>query len=269
MSSQEELHSLRMEITLRRQPRHCSVLAALSSLLESHPYDLADNELRELERIDAFMMGSKGLVASPPREAFLYGLCALQSLTNTNYVTWNSQVSSHEVAHQLFEELKRDLASSSDSWLPLSRYAHGSLSGYRKLTWWTSSDRMIADVIKGVLELGLLSVPELAILLRCPTEYVRSERISRVPTAIDGFLLEVFHPTADSDSPDWGMTINLCDGETLCTGSDQYVLGPIEVDQVFFRPVHINESMRAALTIESGQRLWTALETYYKTLRES
>jgi hypothetical protein len=261
MASQEELHSIQMQVAIRRQPRHASALNGLSSLLEGHPYDLSDSELRVLEQIDAFVSGSKGLVAKPPRDAFLYGLCAVQSLIN--YVTWKSRPSGHEVTHQVFDRLNSDLASS-ESWLPLSRYADGYLSGYRGLTWWTSSDRITTDVIRGALELGLVSVPEFAIVLRCPAEYVLG--ISRVPTAIDGFLFEAFHPTKDLDSPHWGMAIDLHDGHNLSGGPDQYVVGPIEAGQVSFRPVHIDEGMRAALKVESGPKLWAALETYYNTL---
>jgi hypothetical protein len=267
------IYALRLEIAMRRQSRHRELLVQLESLISEvslpHPYALSGPVFGKLSGTDVFAEGSFGLEADPPEAEFLYRLCSLQSVID--FTDWKADAGGNEPPGRIFNRLETEAGPDPSDWLPLGDYTDGgSLGGYLGITWWTSLSMSPAEVVVAAQRLGLVLKGEYKLLLRCSVEYVRRERLARVPTVLDAFASEIFHTTDDARGPKHGVTISLESLQDLQEGADEFVIGPVDVSQVQVFPVRVTEDMSQACPLWSSNRQrWQLLEGYYgKLLKE-
>lgn len=269
MSDHIILHNMRQRIGTNRQPRHDRDLKDLDSELQAmkiqHPYSLNREQIERLMTKDSFRQGGRGLPAEIPDQGFLYRLCNVRSVVR--YTTWVSVPTVHDNDEDVWRRLKNDYDSNQE-WLPLNRYAQGVLTGHRGFTWWTNLKALPDDVLSGAHTIGMPNdwIPVYAVVLRCPVSYLGP--FTHVPTVLDGFSSEIFHPTIDNDNPPVGLTISLEHSHILREGSSEFVLGSLEVEPIEMRPVLIDSNMMAAHAhyVGLGPDLWRLLEVYYNRL---
>jgi hypothetical protein len=270
MSDHLTLHKIRQCISNQRQPSLVSKLGVLDKVLKKlklpHPYKLSSRHWQEILKEKALKEGGAGLIADPPSKEFLYRFCAIKTLVNKKNketAKWKDPIFGAQDSVRIHEKLMGK-SLNGQQWLPLSDYLEGSLAGPRQITWWTSFEIPEQDIVCSVQKLGLLWVGPHSVVLRCPIKYVKERQLARVPTALDAFDSEVFHPTKEQDEPKSGVTISLEHSEALEEGADEFVLGPIDVKQVNMIPVLLNEDTVAACKAWSDENLWELLEFYYK-----
>src|SRR5439155_9472242 len=120
-------------------PRHVPQLRALDGRLKhwrvAHPYTLSDDQYDFLVRhVPAFLAVCRGFLADLRDETFCFRLTSVSKVVDhsserrlkksyTNLHNWRS----------VYDDYLRD-----STWLPLSRYVEGQLSGPRRFTWWTT-----------------------------------------------------------------------------------------------------------------------------------
>ena len=262
------IYSLRRAIAAKRQSRHMENLSKLETYIESlplqHPYQLSAEAYGEMSKRDIFAKGSQGLQADPSEGEYLYRLCSLAGVKE--FTTWKAGAQGNEKISKIFNRLLADYRRT-NQWLPLSNYAAGELKDFLGFTWWTSLSLTPDEVVQGALKLGLILRGEYKLLLRCPVSFVKSQQLARVPTVLDAFANDIFHPTTDADSPKHGVTISLERLKDLEEGAHEFVLGPIDVGQIRLCPVYVTDEMKSAcpLWLEDEAR-WQLLEVYYGRL---
>lgn len=206
-----------------------------------------------------FAAGGTGLKAHYSGQ-FLYRISGIRKLVN--FTQWRSP-------HPYYTDddiwLRLKLRSDVDGWLPLSEYAEGALTGPRQITWWTDSDPSATDIICAGHLIGLPNdwMAKYSVILRCR---INSLTTFAVPSVIDAFDGEIFHPTLDKRMPNEGVTINLEDLNHLGPGAREFVLGEISVGEVMFQPVLVDLTLRRKHTVRLNSILRTRLEEYYLRL---
>jgi hypothetical protein len=278
MSNLTILHRIRQFKGALRQPYHGPVMHALEAQLGamglSHPYRLvrnrAINQVDSLLRVRGFAPGGIGNTGNPT-SGFIYHLTSVRKAIT--YSQWQYFPSgfpslSHE-DRKLFEYLLDDYNRRGD-WLSFSAYAQDEYSGFRSFTWWTNLEVLDGPVVCSAHKLGLPNkwIPKYALVMRCPAVYARDNSLSRVPTTIDGFLSEVFSPPdlRPLNRPVSGRTIDLDSPGALREGADEYALTSIPVDQIDFKPILIDYTLRRGHIVARNARLWQLLEIYYNRL---
>jgi hypothetical protein len=154
------------------------------------------------------------------------------------------------------------------SWVPLERYAAGTLTAPRNFTWWTTLDISDGDVVRNVRRVGMPDewLPELAVVLRCAAGAKGTPYVARVPTAVDGFVSEVFHPRKLTPAPDCGVAIHLTETGALARGEREVVVPAIPVSVLSLKTVLINRADLAAQPVALGGGLPARLVDYYRGL---
>jgi hypothetical protein len=268
MTHHSKIHGLRQSLGMSRQSVHSPALESLQQELDSmgleHPYTLERGQIDQLMTNEFFAQGGRGLSASALGHQYLYRICNVRQIVdNTSWISANR----YENNEDIWISLKRDFDAAGD-WLPLSRYAYGALLGYRGFTWWTSLNFLAAGVICGAHVAGIPNdwLQKYAIILRCLLEEIEGKDMLRVPTVLDAFNGEIFHPTINDDSPVEGLTISLEDPANLETGTDEFVLPGVGVDQIDLWPVLIDRNMRESHNVQLDATLLASLETYYSSL---
>ncbi len=278
MSNLTILHRIRQLKGSLRQPGYGSALFDLEMELNrmglSHPYRLIKNrsvdQMSVLLRVPAFAHAGIGSAAEPNGD-FIYHLTSTRKVvTYTQWAYFPSGFSSlkHE-DRKLFEYLLNDYDTRKD-WLPLSVYAHDHYSGFRGFTWWTDLKLLERRIVCAAHSLGLPNkwIPKYALVMRCPSAYARSLSLAHVPTAVDGFISEIFSPSdlRSVPAPTFGRTINLDRPAGLRTGAQEFALNPVPVDRIDFIPVLIDRTARSHHVVARNARLWQLLEIYYSKL---
>ncbi|HYP28213.1 MAG TPA: hypothetical protein VE262_15970, partial [Blastocatellia bacterium] len=107
-----------------------------------------------------------------------------------------------------------------------------------------------------------------ALLLRCPVKYINSNNLARIPTTIDGFISEVFHPTIDANTPLSGITINLDSypRSSFKSGYAEFTLIALDVNELEFLPILIDNSARMSHDLMLNSILRDQLMDYYSQL---
>jgi hypothetical protein len=274
MSNQLTLYSLRHSLGLSRQPRHSSELEELNELLttlvppQAHPYELEEPHYTALQEKMAYAVGGRGLFATCPDGDFLFRLSSVRSVVDNVDGLTLSGIPKTDGDDTLWTAFN-DGAIPDYEWKPLSRYVEGHLTGYRKITWWTGLELTQHEVVKSAFKMGRYSIniPVYALLLRCKTDHLRASGAIFVPTVLDAFDQEVFHPTKDDETPESGQTISLEHAGTVAVGVDEFVCTAIPVDQISFMPILIDATKRQGhRPVERGDDGWKLLESYYSAL---
>jgi hypothetical protein len=271
MADQTSLHDARQRIGSKRQPTHARDLQELEDILVSlrlsHPYELAYDEKVQLETKPAFSKGGQGPTATLVGKQHLYRICGAKGLAlgvTDLKLGGITHLDNDDVLWNGFNDLADPLR-----WRALSRYASGTLTGRRGISWWTSLRLRPSDLAVGAYQIGMYDmwIPVYALLLRCPVDFVVSKGLSLVPSVLDAFDQEVFHPTRYADNPESGITISLEHAGALKKGVSEFILGPLEVDKIEILPVLINAPARAGLKpLQQEPSTWGLLETYLETM---
>jgi hypothetical protein len=266
MDHQSELHKLRQKLALARQRGHASALGELQSLLAQmglkHPYALSDQQIDSLMNVPDFASGGAGPFASESDREFVYRISGIRKVVK--FTDWFRPFRLRN-DDDIWNELKSDF--DAPEWLRLDNYARGALSGPRRFTWWTDLDVLSTNIICGAHSMGLPNdwVSKYSLIMRCPIAAIPGRDV-RVPTVIDAFDSEVFHPTVDANLPTSGIAISLDGAGPLSTGAREFVLLDIDVRQIEFQPILIDQSIRDRHLIELDANFRTRLQSYYRGL---
>lgn len=266
MDQQSELHRLRQTVALVRQNRHASLLAEMQLLLEhlgsTHPYALVREQIEKLMSIPGFAVGGNGSLASRSESEFIYRISGIRKVVSFTDWFWPSKRRNDD---DIWNELKS--AFDEPEWLSLDAYSRGALSGPRGITWWTDLDVLSTNIICGAHSMGLPNdwVSKYSLILRCPTAVI-PERSFRVPTVLDAFDSEIFHPTTDANSPSSGIAISLDGAGPLSTGAHEFVLLDVDVQHIKFQPILIDRRIRSRHSIDLNSSFRPRLKDYYESL---
>lgn len=264
----KEIYIVRKRLCNLRQPHHNNFIFKLDKLIKTwgvdHPYRLDRDQYKLLMQIRAFARGSNGLPASLPHDPYLYRISPLELLKN--YVqTWMLDPVKYSSLNEIFEHLLI-LYSIKKDWLPLSSFAAGKYSNPRQFSFWTLvnvSDNFYSWPNK----LGIAGdrIASHTILLRFPIRHLK-RNLAKIPTVIDAFDGEIFHPVKEYDNPKTGKTIDIGHADLLRDGVEEVVLGPIDVEKIDILPVSIAIRDEAKHFVYLGPNLWNLLINYYYRL---
>lgn len=275
MSTLTDLYNLRQAASLKRQRRHARALRKLDSVLrkkerepqKDHPYGSYDRELNDdLMKQPCFAKGSRGFHRNIDEHGFIYRLSGIKELANDKSLNWFSHIKADQPARTLFKLISDDFEQEGDL-LPLSRYAEGSLKGYRNITFWTTHQLGSGDIVGDAHLIGLTNnwLRKWSVILQCRIEDLSKENDVRVPTAIDAYTELVFHPTKDQAKPSCGTTIKL-GAHPLAAGTTEFVLRSIEAEKIRMRPILIDNASEPCVH-SKDPHLWAGLAAYYSGLR--
>jgi hypothetical protein len=268
MAQQSKIYDLRQTIGAVRQHEHAAALESLHHDLNSlgleHPYALEREHIDHLMTNQFFAQGGRGLPASVSGPQFLYRICNIRKIVE--YTSW-IPANRYENNEDIWLNLKRDFDDLGD-WIPLNHYARGELTGPRGFTWWTTLNFLTTNIICGAHSIGLPNdwLPKYAVVIRCPLGSISGINSLLVPTVLDAFDGEIFHPTISDSHPGAGLTISLEGPSTLNAGTDEFVLLDVDVESMEAIPVLIDRRMRALHSVQLDSGLRTLLEMYYKNL---
>ncbi len=280
-----ELYRARLKLTRRRQASHRDRLVELTGFLRAeklrHPFQFEAKHYLKLNQLPFFQTVLGGPRARCPNEGYLYRIT--NPMAVAQHTDWRDPDTSpmHPV-QKLWNRFVEEQDRHKGGWVPLRELAAGNLGGPRRFTWWTSLDSVMEDLIYAAYRLGLDadSIPVSALVLRVPVEILKDREDLRVPTVLEAIDQVIFHPTRESDSPPAGVTIDLNDPESLADGAEEYVVGPLPVEEIHAYPVlvHVDKSFAhrgsvaqsprapAHRRIELDDRLCMALRAYYHAL---
>jgi len=263
VATRVDIYSVRQRLDLKRQPRWESSYARLHAVLGNigmlHPY--GPGTRRELAREPVFLNCGKGQLARLGSE-FCYRISHFGSLvrftTPVLFEPLDSDINNWKTVQRDFESAK--------SWLPLSRYSNGTLSGPRGFTWWTPMEprgRLLP--VAHVLGIPNDWAPCYGAVLRCRKASLASAGLICVPTIIHGYDSEVFCPARDDDSPRAGLTIRLGFGK-LDAGVEEVVADPVPVNEIELMPISIPDDDRTKDRIWIDDLLPALLDYYEREL---
>lgn len=264
-----DLHDSRQHMGSRRQPRHINDLKSVDRILskigETHPYQLTADQMGEFKKERWFAGSSSGLAAIISNGKYLYRLAPVIKLA-TYASEWFATPSIKLDAWRFIRKLQADLELKRD-WLEYSAYAKGTFASPRNISFWTTFEFGAKDIVKGANNVGLPSnwiIRQMVILRLDISKLSRGNRVF-VPTVLDAFNSEIFHPTKDIESPPSGSAIHLNSG-FLSQGADEFVLGPLPVELVDLWPVVLEETEIELQGVRSDSSLWKLLHSYYSNL---
>lgn len=266
MANQTTLHNTRQRIGAARQPIYAYELKELDALLAtlppSHPYELEYDERLLMEKNPAYAMGGRGGVATLTPNQSLYRISSAKSVAEGVEDLTLRGVTKRQSAEIIWDKFDQ-------RWRPLSRYARGTLTGRRGIMWWSNLVLEPDTVVRSAYQMGMYNtwIPVYALLLRCSTDYLMEHKSSLVPTVLDAYDQEVFHPTKSADSPTCGITINLETAGKVTKGVEEFVTGPLPVDAIEVFPVYLDSSKRTAYDpVCQGPKCWSLLQKYLKKI---
>jgi hypothetical protein len=231
-----------------------------------HPYRLELNHYEKFRKRSWFASGSKGIPAEFPNGKYLYKL--MPAIKLANYARgWFATPSRTPDPSYLIRLLIHDYTIKKD-WLQYSAYASGYFSSPRNITFWTSLEFDPNDIMTGANKIGLVNnwIVEQMVILRVPVNELKKRHHVFVPTVLDAFDVEVFHPTEDFANPTSGVTIHLHCTDPLTCGVDEYVIEPIPVEPIEFIPLLLDTNDIENKGVRSDTLLWLLLLTYYNNL---
>ncbi len=234
---------------------------------KDHPYDLAGPEVEQLcNACPDYRSCGHGAPVEPP-DGFLYRLAPLRNLLIFNGGDRG------DFAGQLPEDVHTHLMAEPTHWRPLSMLIGGPVQSRFDISWWTSLDLSAATLPQAAaLRVGVALdwLSEHSVVLRVPSTDPHLRAALRVPTIVDAFQQPIFAAERDDDSPASGVTIDLSRPEALQPGVPEYVVGPLAVDGVEFRPVRIDTTVSAdayglpyRLVPDQPFPLWEQLAAFY------
>jgi hypothetical protein len=209
-----EIYGLRKHIDSNRQPRHIPGYHRLTALFASldvpEPYNRLPANKEAWEKIFTspdFSATCAGLNVADTAlgNDSLYRVTSLDALLDPRS---GLTLHSKRGADATWNVVRR-MQIKTGNWMRLGAFFSGSLSGTRKLTWWTTADLSVNTFCTahntGIVDEWIASH---AMILR-----LRSDNLPQVPAAIptilDGFNQPIFYPTRDADTPTFGNCISL------------------------------------------------------------
>lgn len=250
MGLDNDIYDARLTADAKRQPRHKPHLEELVTALQRltppklHPYSLEERDYNQLDSNPAYRSTCAGFSATINND-YCYRISAAQKLQRFTLGLQLRELASVTPV-DAFRYLEQE--SAGRGWLPLRRFLGGKVSGPRDLTWWTTLELPSSNLLCQGHRMGLPneSVPVRAVVLRCPTAYVRRHSLAFVPTILDAFYLQIFRATSDADAPRSGTTINLEDPKLLKEGVEEYVVRPLDIDggEIEVLPVDLTNENR-------------------------
>jgi hypothetical protein len=268
MNRLQTIHRLRQEIGLNRQIRHEKEMNIIDNILFEasllHPYSFNNKLKNRFFEEGWYFNGSKGFKATI-NEDYAYRISNISKITNAVSEWYGSLLTSKDPA-KLFDVFNKDI-SKRKKWISLSNYANGIYSGPRNFTFWTNIEVNSENILDVTRLIGYPSnwLSNYILIMRIKFDYFKDIKIA-VPTVLDSFDSEIFHPTEDKLNPNRGKTICLRKGEELTIGVDEYVIGKIPVEHIEISPVFISDRDIERKCIESNDNLWGALESYYNVI---
>ncbi|HUQ32270.1 MAG TPA: hypothetical protein VM095_09120 [Pyrinomonadaceae bacterium] len=273
-----KIHELRQDRGCKRQPTFDQALLDLDSTIKpaTHPYKLRPREMWKLMKNGWFRMGAQGAPATLPAGGYVYRLCPIAKLTAYSpgwFSNTPRQVDQPPLIYRLWkkkvEELEKN-AGGQRVWLRLSRYARGTFQSPRQFSFWTGYDldphnphKLLADAH----DLGLPNdwLDEYSVILKCETASFQGASPARIPTTLDGFDSQIFHPRREIAVPPSGVTIKLSLTIPLNKGYDEFAFGPIDTAAIHLYPVHIPQNITPCIKSDEP-RLLNSLRVYYTNL---
>jgi hypothetical protein len=266
----EKIHKQRMEIAAARQPRHQGIWTRLDDVLRDigkmHPYSLCDEHYDVLLKEDKFAVGGYGLSAALPGVEYLYRVNGVNKL-RTYSKGWRDRGEEGISDTELFG-IMIDEAAKTGGWLKLTSYAQGDFCNPRKMSWWTSLElppNQPEKIVQGLSHCGIPSnwMTRYSVVMRCKPANLRMGDFLHVPTVIDAFDLEIFHPTCDAHRPECGVAIYLQNAGALQEGTQEFVLQPIRVEEIEIFPVEITDQLKDTMGVPLNVLLHHSLLDYY------
>jgi len=268
MATLLDLYNMRRNIAQKRQHSHLEKYEKLHefllSLEKAEPYDLGFDTKLKFEAVAFFVDNPFGHKARiPNRDTFIYRICSIRDVVKGT--DWRKDEGT-DAANWM-----KVYDKSKGNWTPLSRFARGTYCCHpRCFSWWTSYP-LFEDVIRGAHKIGMTNdwVAVETVVLRCPVDYVSKNKLAVVPTVIDAFMQLIFHPTKDSISPTYGITIDLSlYPRTLSPGLDEVVLPALDIDRLEVLPIKADQEYREGKNqvLSESEVLAGLLEFYYQNL---
>jgi|SRR5215216_1414223 len=268
MATFEDLYRIRRAVAEKRQhtliDEYKQLHEFLLSLEKAEPYDLGFETKLKFKALDFFVENSFGRQADVPAlDPYIYRICSIRDVVKST--DWRKDEGTDPANWMRVHD------KSKGDWTPLSRFARGSYCCRpRCFSWWTSYP-LFEDVIDGAHRIGMTNdwVAVQTVVLRCPVDYVKENKLASVPTVIDAFMQLIFHPTKDSISPRYGITIDLSlYPNTLSPGLDEVVLPALSVDMLEILPINADDAYRASKNqvLSESEVLSGLLESYYEHL---
>ena len=272
MKTLADLRVARRPVEQRNQPEWGARILELDGESRgdqaSNPLELSDRVMSALLKLPWFVAGPEGPVASLAAFRYLYRLSPLQSLLRDRGLTWHR--SSFPVSEPAENwRVMRRLQRNRRDWLPLSQLASGVLTGFRRITWWTSAEYRPEDVLPTAHKCGVPNdwIAPHSVLLRLDISDIEDQQL-KVPTVVDGYLSLIFWPTRSIDSPPHGVTIDLTKGPPFGLGEPEIVLGSPAAERISLWPVLIGTTLRNERRISLDGNLLEQLCDFYARAHE-
>jgi hypothetical protein len=268
MPDQRTLHRIRQFIGTKRQRQHSTTLAYLDEqVLQkefgiSHPYSLTETQRKRLMEFEAFSQGGKGLEAKLPDQKFLYRMSALMNVVN--FSSWKREYPNED---DYFQEILRTFKRKK-GWIPLEKHARGPFKPPRGITFWTSLPLQPEDLFSRAYQLGLPNnwVAKRVLLLRYKVSHLANSHVVRIPTVLDAFTSEIFHPTQEANHPSHGIAIDISDTTNLHAGAPEFVLSNLRIEHIEMYPVMAGIELSGTHKCYLDTKLRLSLHAYYQTL---
>jgi hypothetical protein len=263
------LHRLRQLLVSLRQPQHTDEFARLDSAVATgNPYFLTETENDRLN-----FQGGCGPAADLETCRYLYLLCSIKKLT-LRARPWVGPVLADGKKDELWKRFRIDSLNSEDGWVALSRYCSGTYHPDRRIGWWTPFDLTTVPPREGALRIGLASNwhPVEGVILRCNVAALPLDMSTTVPSVVDAYISEIFHPCAYSTHPRHGLALDIRDPGNLAAREKEFVLGDLPAEAVDILPVEVRAAglhPQQALEKDLSIGLVEKLIVYYEALVSS
>jgi hypothetical protein len=268
MSELRNIHKLRQGIGSQNQNRHNNEIYKIDEILfESlltHPYSLNNEQYQRFFKEDWFRRGCNGIETQITDE-YIYRFSNISKITSAVSI-WHGSLLTSKNPARIYDMFYKD-TSRGTRWIDLSNYAKGTYSGPRKFTFWTNLLTNSKNIYNVANKVGYPSnwMSNYIVILRIKLENLKKIK-SFVPSVLDSFDSEIFHPTKDIKSPKEGITIHLNKTGELKEGVAEFVLCEIPVEVIEMKPVYLSTEEIEFNCVESDNKLWERLEFYYKLL---
>ena len=243
----------------------------LTLLKAEHPYALDENRLADFgDRTKIFSLGGIGHLAKFSTGDYAYRLVSQRHLPSFVKFRWTKLTNDNKFFWKFFWTTSESGA----TWLPLKDFADemypaGIPRYWYSSTWWTDS-QIFDDVVLGGYRIGMFSewIKNQVFLLRVRLADLEALQVSHVPTVIDAFMQPVFDPVSELPEPSAGITIDLSEYKKPRKGVNEFVVHPISVELIDFKPVNIDLLTRSKhpTISEEDPDVLTSLLEYYSLL---
>lgn len=276
MAKHDNIAGIRFQVDPVRQPRHAATLARFLERLsmldpaDRDPFQLGGKAFNLLLDDKDFSQTPPGLpaaIASPAHgdENYWYRITSVRKMiknTGPRLLDGEDRDSANFAFLWIdFEQEK--------SWLPLSRYVTGNLTGPRGFTWW-SNVNPFPEIVCSAHKVGVLNewVTYHTVIMRLKASDLRELNIACVPTIIHAFDSLIFHAVQEQNDPTTGLALNL-EQDPLEVEHAEVVAFSVPVRAIECIPILVDSTQREKHQVNYESILDRLLNYYQRLLQES